>query len=680
MDKIVEAILKLQPFGRFFKWLGCNDDWSALFSVLLITLIVTLIVAVFVKTSNVLFKRYKHKKEALEDIKPQFDHLSIKKAKQFYIQTQYQNASPSRQEEPGFTHKYIARAKLIPFFNKIAFNEKVDSERFYLILADSGMGKTTFMVNLYLAYNSFFSFSRKYKMKLFRFSNPDTINQVKSIITEDAKKTILLLDALDEDRGIISTDPAISDATAFQKRINEIIEITQNFREVVITCRTQYFPGQEDDPYELEIKRPDEKGFCILNKLYISPFNEEEVKKYLNKKFGIIPFINQKKKKQALEIVSKSKNLVMRPMLLSYIDYLIEGEFTKITTCSIYDKLVSKWLEREAYKRKGLADIGSFMESLRNLSFKTAIAIYTNWREEGRMYLTKEEALRIAEQFSIQLKAEEITGQSLLTCDGVGNWKFAHKSILEFFLAHEAFQSPRFLHAMNFKGMDMAKKIYEELNPRLIFVDQSTGMTAGLSDEIKRLPDHYIYKSPVSHDEFVEILGPDKDFFRNWNVNQDFTFREAIAFCNKLNFKHGYAPVYDDGFHLLDVNGNRIKSIDRVRGFRLPTQMEFQTFITEEPYRNYFSTDEISKAVVYNKPAMKLKLEVAGFEIKSIKSTLITKEWCYDGRAVSVFGLKNSLSELSSFNASDIIENCFETLSAQHVFTRYYALRLVFVP
>lgn len=470
MDKIVEAILKLQPFGNILKKLGLSDDWSALFSVILITLLVALISKLYIACR----KRYKFQENAIEDIKPQFDHLSIKKARKFYIQTQYQNASPARQEEPGFTHKYIARNKLIPFFIKTAFNEKTDSERFYLILADSGMGKTTFMINLYLRYNSFLTYSRDYEMKLFRLSNPDTLNQVKSIQTEDAKKIILLLDALDEDLGIISTDPNISDANAFQNRIDEIIEITKNFREVLITCRTQYFPGQEEDPYELKIKRPDEKGFYILNKLYISPFNEKEVKKYLNKKFGVIPFIHRKKKKRAFKIVSKSKNLVMRPMLLSYINYLIEDEVTNATTYNIYDTLVTKWIHREAEKRKGLTDRGTFITNLRKLSIKTAIVIYYNWRNEGRMHISKEESLMIAREFEIELKPEEITGQSLLTCDGIGNWKFAHKSILEFFLANEVSENPNFLKEMHFKGMDMVRKFYEELNPHLTFIDRST--------------------------------------------------------------------------------------------------------------------------------------------------------------------------------------------------------------
>jgi hypothetical protein len=677
MEEIVEAIMKVQPFGSFFKWLGCNDDWSALFAVLLISLIVTITIKVY----YYLVKRYKYVKEALEDIKPQLDYLLIKKSKKYYIQTQYQNASPSRQEEPGFTHKYIARDKLIPFFKKIAFNENVDSERFYLILADSGMGKTTFMINLYIAYHTFFCYPRKYKMKLFRFTNSDTIDQVKSIKTEDAKKTILLLDALDEDLGILSTDPAISDAIAFQKRIDEIIEITKNFREVVITCRTQYFPGQEEDPYELKIKRPDEKGFYTLNKLYISPFNEKEVNKYLNKKFGIIPFINQKKKKRALKIVSKSKNLVMRPMLLSYIDYLIEDELKEVTTCSIYDTLVTKWLEREAFKRRGEADRKFFIEGLRNLSFKTAIVIYSNWRKEGRMYLTKEEALHIAEQFSIQLKAEEITGQSLLTCDGVGNWKFAHKSILEFFLAKEAFQRPMFLKDMNFKGMDMARKFYEELNPRLILFDPSIITEEELPNEIKRLSEYYIYKSPVSPDDFYEIMHPDSKYSYQLGGYQKCSFSEAIDFCNKMNIKHGYAPIYDNEFNFLHANGNTVGSSEGVRGFRLPTQMELQAFIIVEPYLYYIY--EKRKALALTKVVLKSPFERAENEFKKALPSLPTKdtrEWCYDGKAFSLFGLRISLAEADLFSPSGVIENSFETISDQLVLNEHFALRLVFVP
>lgn len=59
----------------------------------------------------------------------------------------------------------MSRSPLIPFFIQAAFNEKSDSERFYLILADSGMGKTTFLINLYLRYHAPFNRHRQHKMR-----------------------------------------------------------------------------------------------------------------------------------------------------------------------------------------------------------------------------------------------------------------------------------------------------------------------------------------------------------------------------------------------------------------------------------------------------------------------------------------------------------------------------------
>lgn len=667
MDKIVEAILKLQPFGAAFKKLGLNDDWSALFSVILIVLLVTL----FSKLYRFLIKRYKFRKEAIENIKPQFDHLSIKKAKKFYIQTQYQNASPARQEEPGFTHQYIARNKLIPFFIKTAFNERADSERFYLILADSGMGKTTFMINLYLRYNSFIPYFRfyDYDMKLFRFSNPDTINQVKLIPTDDARKTILLLDALDEDQGIISTNPNISDAEAFQKRINEIIEITKNFREVIITCRTQYFPGQEKDPYELSIKRPDERGFYTLNKLYISPFNEKEVKEYLNKKFGVIPFINRTKKKRALKIVSKSKNLVMRPMLLSYIDYLIEDEVTNDTTTNIYHTLVNKWLQREAEKRKGIADRTKFIQNLEKLSFKTALAIYSNWIKGGRMHLSKEETLKIAREFEIELKPEEITGQSLLTCDGVGNWKFAHKSILEFFLANEAYKKPALLKT-HFRGMDMAVKFYEELNPRLTYINKPP-----IKDEIFEF---YIYKSPIHQEEDTLLANRNINTFEPWNTFY-VSLKTAIAICNHFNEKHDYPPVYDEEGNLLDPNGNLASHLTAVHGFRLPTRSELQRYYSTSLRMKHYSSIESIQEAINNKSIMKFINQLAGVDAKN-DDPKARVEWYHDGTTISVIETPKSTNSKSFLDASRTIDIGFEMPKIGIIGDFKFRFRMVFIP
>lgn len=573
MNEIIESISKLIPFEK----MGLKKEIAEPLSILVIT-IFGLLCGFLIKAIR---KRIYEHKATIDDLKPQFDYLAIKEARQYYIQTQYQNASPTRQEEPGFTHQYIARNKLIPFFIYNAFHQRTDSNRFYLILADSGMGKTTFMVNLFFAYNSFWNRRRDCKMRLLRFSDSTTIKQIQEFKFEDAKKTILLLDALDEDVGIISKNSKISDSVAFKNRVDEIIELTRCFSEVVITCRSQYFPGQEEDPYELKIKRPDERGFYILNKIYISPFNDKEVTNYLNKKYGRVPFLNQKHKKAALEIISKSKNLVMRPMLLSYIDYLIKNERSYANTYEIYDALVSEWLMREAKKRKEQGYREDFIRNLLLLSSHLAKTIYSNWKTESRMYVSKDEALALANKYDIQLIPEEITGQSLLTCDGLGNWKFAHKSIMEFFLAKEAYLNPKYFKDFNFIGMDMAEKFYEEQPDPLIYIQSESPISlekflGGVDNSF------YVFTKFVNAFDHRFLVTPEDYQLYGQNMKDKkksylATLQEAINYCNKFNRKMGYPLIYYTEVNgLTKFNFEKSNDLKITRGFRLPTLDELK--------------------------------------------------------------------------------------------------------
>ncbi len=146
----------------------------------------------------------------------------------------------------------------------------------------------------------------------------------------------------------------MTDDERFRKRLDEIVALTRDFREVVITSRTQYFPtGRRNQAYELSIPRFDDSGFHTLAKLYLSPFDSREIKQYLNKKYGVLKLWNWKKKQIAADIVESSPKLMVRPMLLSYIDLLVEDGTRKFSnTYQIYETLIEKWIEREAKKRK----------------------------------------------------------------------------------------------------------------------------------------------------------------------------------------------------------------------------------------------------------------------------------------------------------------------------------------
>ena len=452
MDKLIENALK-----------SMAENWNT-------TVGISGIIATFVGYlfSN-LVKRWQDMKAA-EDLKPEFDYLYIRELSDIFIQTKATRISPNRCSNPDEAYKHGWNPfPLIKFMRKTAFNEMVENEKFYLVLSDSGMGKTAFMVNLYLRNYSFFNFNKKYIIKLLRFQSPDrdhpvdVLERLKKSEVKDVENTILLLDGLNDDPFIFSKDKSVSVETAFNNRIDQIVSATWEYKNIVITCRTQYFPQQEADNYELTIKKPNYKGFYKLQKYYIFPFSNADIDKFLDKKYGILKFWNRAKKKIAQQIVKDNINLLARPMLMSYIDYLVEDDIIYTSTWQVYEVLIDKWLIRESQKWKKEDQQRIFIENLRQLSRSVAIEIYNNWINDGKLLIAKERAKQIAEEFQIELSANEVTGKSLLTCDADLNWKFAHKSILEFFLAKEISESFDFAMKFDFSGLDMTKAFCSKL-------------------------------------------------------------------------------------------------------------------------------------------------------------------------------------------------------------------------
>ena len=194
MEKLVEL------FKAACQTYGC-PDWFAdevVFILLLIGFVFTSIQLVLTSISKLII--WKNKRSLYKNLDPFFTSDEVNKAIRNFIPTVYQNVAPSLDDEPG--NRYIASAKgdLIPLFMKKVFRRKGVSGKFYLILADSGMGKSTFLVNLYIKYKYHlrFPFSPpKNKIRLLSFGYPDVKNHIESI--DDQERTILLLDAFDED-------------------------------------------------------------------------------------------------------------------------------------------------------------------------------------------------------------------------------------------------------------------------------------------------------------------------------------------------------------------------------------------------------------------------------------------------------------------------------------------------
>lgn len=369
-----------------------------------------------------------------------------------YIETQFLSTPPHEFDEPNKATTATTREPMDKFCDRI-FKDNNPNERVYMVLAGSGMGKTTFMVNVFCHYVKQ-NMTRKgmnLDIRLLRLDDEKVLDDIKKISEDGSikpEKTILLLDALDENRY------ASGNFVEFKQKLEDAME---PFGLVMITCRDQFFDNEKSIPTSTSwVSVTKDKNLISYNKIYISPFSDEDIKKYLALKYK-----NKRKRKQASQIAEKCKDLMARPLLLSYMDDLLDGNFEFKTIYEIYRVLIDKWLQREVNKIQSEDARCEQKKMLYHFSVRIARTIYENWKDTKSMLLSPEQMEDFMTRFNYSKVPYELKRRSLINRNVSGYYKFAHKSFLEFFLAQEYFHNPT--SNFEFEGMDMARRFYEEM-------------------------------------------------------------------------------------------------------------------------------------------------------------------------------------------------------------------------
>jgi uncharacterized protein YjbI with pentapeptide repeats len=337
-------------------------------------------------------------------------------ATSIYIRPDCQRADPSGNDDSakGLTQRW-------PLFSEIDEILETGRDSYLILLADTGMGKTSFVINYYKYHHET---RKRYRFDLVVLplgKGRGLVDTYLANISEKSKhNTVVFLDAFDED----------SDAIADHRgRLCELVKLCAGYRAIVVTCRTQFFPNDAAIPIDSGTVRgftpPGSTKGSNYTRRYLSSLSDAQVKECLKKKF---PARRQEQHRMlAEEIVKKIPELMARPMILANVEDLVGKDRKFDHLFQIYEEIVKSWLDRETAK--------SLIQETDRCQLEVFCERLALDLHPAGAYPGKDLEKLAQEQYGIPLKGWQLRGRSLLTRDADGNYKFSHKSFLEFLVA-----------------------------------------------------------------------------------------------------------------------------------------------------------------------------------------------------------------------------------------------------
>jgi hypothetical protein len=342
-----------------------------------------------------------------------FSKNDIKEAMSEYVWPDASSIDPSDEDD---LRNVPVQGSLLDAIQKLTKDER---ERLHLILlADSGMGKTTFCINFYA------KFRKVRKMAIVPLGRSDAVDVIKSI--SSPHDTMLFLDAFDEDAG------AVRDK---EGRFAELMETAKGFQHVIVTCRSQFFLHDDEIPFGSRImrlgpRRAGEVREYPMRRLYLAPFSERQINQYIRSHFPWHRWSSPGARSRARDMIRSIPELSVRPMLLALVPDLVKDRTTLTEIFDLYAYMVGKWLERESDWIE--------RDTLLAISKSLAVRLYVQQQAGGIDRLTPDELAAVADAFGNDTHSWQLTSRSLLNRDINGYYKFAHRSILEYLFVSAA--------------------------------------------------------------------------------------------------------------------------------------------------------------------------------------------------------------------------------------------------
>ncbi|WP_339133156.1 MAG: formylglycine-generating enzyme family protein [Candidatus Electrothrix sp. GW3-4] len=303
-----------------------------------------------------------------------------------------------------------------------------DGSHQLFLLGEPGAGKSSLLLMIKLMHLAGF-WPQGYDCQLLKLDG-QTLDQI--AIMENRARTVLLLDALNEDR-LARSRPL--------ERLLPLLRAGEPFYRMMISCRSHFFPAMTPDSTgRLRIRALSGYNCPIL---YLAPFAAHQVGQVVRKRLahnrgnyiGFQRFGVERQRKKAVLLLAGLGELGGRPLILQHVQSLLKIEEHRIRDAyTIYESLIQYWLEQQV---DALHETGCRCPPKRFELFNAYVRL-ARWLEEQGVREIGERALQelFCEKAEICQFVHCCPAPPLLHLTTQQTYRFTHSTYREFLLAH----------------------------------------------------------------------------------------------------------------------------------------------------------------------------------------------------------------------------------------------------
>lgn len=355
---------------------------------------------------------YIQKRQSMKRLQGRFPLREIQRRLGFYL-------------EHEFTFSTAPQSPVYPSALKY-FRDKVFKKAFYeykmfMVLAPSGTGKTSFMLNLYHAYRR--HWNRDYRIHLFPAYHPRLV----ALLTQIEKKehSVLLLDAFDEE-GVAAEN--------YRTRMDALMPQLQAFAKVLISCNTDFFPADLERSAESETLRyVGDSAYQLFAKIYLLPFTEKQQKRYVKQHLRNYP---AQVWQNAQYHLKASQSVMQYPVNLLQLPRLAHRDTPYHYLYQVWEEVLTQWVGQTAESGSLATEKLREELALQNILEEMALDMLQRLPQRGALFVPQAVFHQLARKYDISPRPLQY---DVIDLNPSGQLIFAHPSFAYYLVARRFF-------------------------------------------------------------------------------------------------------------------------------------------------------------------------------------------------------------------------------------------------